>query len=164
MSCRAMAFSMMVLRISFTLSRALRMPGMNPQSGAGQEADDHGGGDEEPARPRAEEQGKPGRHQRAGDDLALSADIDHVRAERDADPQPHQEQGRGLDERLGEAERRSHGAVDQRRIGGKRVCLQDDQHDGAEEEREDDADHGQQDVQRDPAPVDGRTVSPLRAL
>ena len=104
MSCRAMAFSMIVLRISFTLSRALRIPGTNPQAAPARKPTIIVRGMRSQPGQRVEGERKPGGHQRAGDDLALAADVDDVGAERDADSQPDQEQRGGLDEGLGETE------------------------------------------------------------
>ncbi len=138
------------------------MPGMNPHSAPARKPADHGGGNQEPARPRVKKQGEPRGHEGTGDDLSLSPDVDHVGAECNADAQPHEQKRRRLHQGLGEAEPGAHRASNQGCVGGKGVGLQDDQHHGSDEEGEDHTRDREKDVQRDPAPVDARNAHSLR--
>ena len=91
--------------------------------------------------PRAELQREPGRHHRAHDDLTFRADVDHTRAERDADAQTDQQQRRGLDEGLGYAGDAAQRAFDQRAVSLKRIRAKQHQQDCTDDQRHD---HGQQ--------------------
>jgi hypothetical protein len=81
MNCRAMEFIMMVLRISFTLKRALRKAGDEAPEGSGHKACGHAGRYEQIARKVREAKGNPGASHGAQDDLAFAADVYYARAE-----------------------------------------------------------------------------------
>ena len=142
MSCSAIAFSMIVLRISFTFEPGLEDPGNEAPHRPRKEADEQSGRNEEPSGPAVEDQGPPGRHQRSCDDLAFSPNVDHVRPKGDANAQPHQEERGCLDEGLGEPEAGAQRAAQHGAVGGQRIGSEDHEEHGAEEERKEDADKG----------------------
>ena len=98
---KAMALSITVLRISLTLRRALSTPAMPPHSAARQGAGQERERQQRPTRPGAQSQRRRRSGQRANDQLAFGADVDHAAAEGDTDAQADQQQGSGRDDRRG---------------------------------------------------------------
>ena len=102
MSCKPMAFIMTVLRISLTLSRALRMPGMKPQNAPARN----------PMIRVAGSSSQPGQVRNCSENqVAISAPamiwpsppmLSTLARKGDADAQADQQQGRRLDQRLRE--------------------------------------------------------------
>ena len=159
-----MAFSITVLRISLTSSRALRMPGTKPQAA--------------PARkPTIMVEGMsshPGQAANvSGNHVAMSAPamicpsppmLMTLARNAMQMPSPTSRSGVAFTRVCVRPNRDPDHAVDQRRVSRKRVGPQDDQHHGPEQEGEDHADKGQEDVQDDPAPVDAEGESNARAV
>ena len=89
-----------------------------------------------------EARGEPGqrergcrRKQRAHCDLALAADVEDVRAERDADPHAHEQQRDGLHRRCAQRVAVAERSVEERAVAGDRTCAEREEHEGADEER-----------------------------
>ena len=161
MSWSAMAFIMIVLRISLTRSLALRIPGMKPQAAPARKPMMQVAGMRTQPGQALKVRGTQAPMRAPDDDLPLAADVDDARAEGDADARADQEEGRRLDEGLGEAESRAYGPVEQGGVGGEGIYFEGEEHDRADAEGRDHASHGHKDVQDDLGPVNPRTIRRL---
>ncbi len=164
MSCKPMAFIMTVLRISLTLSRAFRMPGMNPQNAPARN----------PMIMVAGISSQPGQVRNCSENqVVINAPamiwpsppmLMHAGAEGDADAQTDQQQGRRLNQRLRETVRAAEDAFDHGGVCSERIGAQEEKHDCSHEEGDEDGQDRRCCSEQQPHPVNRRLAGRRQRL
>ena len=104
-----------------------------PEAAAGRAGEDRQRDQDDGREAGQRERGRR-REQRTHGDLALAADVEHVRPERDADPDADEQERDGLHRRRAQRVAVAEGAVEERAVAGDGVRAERSEHDGADEE------------------------------